>query len=88
MRCDKEKTKKADISRLIGYIDKPLIVNQKTYRVSSLKPVIGGVEMKLIDGEGKVLDATNGHGSYVLDVERSLRWLGEYIYRGREKNEK
>ena len=73
-----DETKKADISPLIGYIDKPLLVNQKPYRVTSLKPVIGGVEMKLTDGEGKILDATNGHGSYVLDVEKSLRWLEEH----------
>ena len=68
----------ADISVLLTFIGALILLNQKPYRVKSLKPVVGGVKVTLVNSNGELTAIYNGHGSEVIDVQKCREWLELY----------
>ena len=72
-------TKKvADISLLEPFLGKRVLIDNKTYNIEKLTPVVGGVKLIISNDIGDLINIGNGYGSYIIDVRKCKEWFDLY----------
>ena len=64
-----------DISLLLAFIGKTIILNKNIYKIHQIEPVVGGLKVKLEDKNGKVMGLNSEFGSELIDSRKFEAWV-------------
>jgi len=70
-----DEKKVADISVLLPFLGLSIMLDDKFYKIESLKAVVGGVKVFLSNDRGELMEIGNGYGSKVIDVGKCWEWF-------------
>jgi hypothetical protein len=67
--------KSSNISDILPFVGKSIIINDNIYKIHQIKAVVGGAKIKLEDKEGSVITLNNEFGGNIIDVKRFMDWI-------------
>ena len=64
-----------NISHLLKYIGKSIVINNTIFKIHDIEAVIGGVKVKLENRDGQIIGVNSEFGREIIDLKRFESWI-------------
>ena len=64
-----------NISHLLKYIGKSIVINKTIFKIYNIEPVIGGLKVKLENKDGQIIRVNSEFASEIIDIKRFEDWV-------------
>ena len=68
-----------NISHLLKYIGKSIVINKTVLKIHRIESVIGGIKIKVKNKDGQIRGVNSEFGSEVIDLKRFEDWMVDSI---------